>query len=59
MQEYEKHAWPATGMQEASDIGDYDWGYLYIYTDGQLPEFKVDEQPTEREIRERWGHYLR
>ncbi len=56
---YEKVAWPATGIRDASRIEEYDWGYLYIYLDGRSPEFRLTEQPSEQEIRARWGHYLR
>lgn len=58
MPDYEKHAWPATGIREESRVEDYDWGYLYIYSDGRLPEFLIEERPSEQEIRERWDHYL-
>lgn len=56
---YEKCAWPATGIREDSKLEEYDWGYLYVYTDGRLPEFRIEERPTEEEIRERWTYYLR
>ena len=56
---YEKCAWPATGIREDSKLEEYDWGYLYVYTDGRLPEFRIEERPTEGEIRERWAYYLR
>lgn len=56
---YEKCAWPATGIREDSKLEEYDWGYLYVYTDGRLPEFRIEERPTEEEIRERWAYYLR
>jgi hypothetical protein len=59
MSDYEKHVWPATGIREESRVEDYDWGYLYIYSDGRLPEFQISETPSETEIRKRWGHYLR
>lgn len=59
MQDYEKHPWPATGIRKDSELADYDWGYLYIYGDGRPPEFRTREKPTEQEIRECWGHYLR
>ena len=56
---YEKCAWPATGIRENSKLEEYDWGYLYVYTDWRLPEFRIEERPTEGEIRERWAYYLR
>ena len=56
--EIEKCVWPAAGIRENTSIEDYDWGYLYFFEDGRLPEFSIVEKPTEKEIRERWGHYL-
>ncbi|GEM_PF-2261904 len=55
---YEKCACPATGIREDSKLEEYDWGCLYVYTDGRLPEFLTIERPSEREIRDRWGYYL-
>ncbi|MAT94181.1 MAG: hypothetical protein CME59_16490 [Halioglobus sp.] len=57
--QYEKQPWPATGIREGTSISDYDWGYLYIYADGRQAEFRIDEKPSEREILDRWGHYIR
>ena len=55
---YEKCAWPATGIKENTAIEDYDWGYLYFYHGDRMPDFRIDEKPSNPEIRQRWGHYL-
>lgn len=53
----EKTPWPAQGIRQDSIPDDYQWGYLYLYDDGQAM-FDEAETPSLEEIVARWGHYF-
>lgn len=52
----EKTAWPEQPIDQYQNAKGK-LGYLVIYADNSF-EFRSSETPTEKEIYERWGHYL-
>ena len=53
----EKTPWPAQGIVYGSRPEEYVWGYLYLYDDGNF-HFRADEEPSDEEVWDRWGHYF-
>ena len=52
-----KEPWPAIGINHYRSIDDGPWGYLILYDDGKF-EFDDSQQPSDKEIVERWSSYL-
>jgi hypothetical protein len=45
----EKSPWPAQGITNGTSPEDYNWGYLYLYSNGRV-EFREEERPPASSI---------
>ena len=54
----EKTAWPEKPIEDYETIASGNWGYLIFYTD-MTHEFSAKQRPSDEEILNRWGSYLK